>query len=83
MNKLIKSLPALALVLAATFAFAFSSPKVAAPEYGLDGSTWVNVENLEIGENYLCNESEQVCTRTAPSSSAPMVKEGTFEFIGE
>jgi hypothetical protein len=78
MIKFLKLLPALALVLAATFAFAFSSPQPAAPEYGHDGNNWINVENLQIGDDYVCNESEEVCTRSAPSETAPMVKEGTF-----
>ena len=61
----------------------FADPEVAAPEYGQNGSSWINVENLQIGEDYLCNDSDQVCTRSAPSATAPMVKEGTFEFLGE
>ncbi|QYH40546.1 hypothetical protein GYM62_17720 [Algoriphagus sp. NBT04N3] len=83
MNKLSKLLPALALVLGAFAAVAFTSPDKPQPEYGLDGSNWINVENLQIGQDYLCNESEEVCTRTAPSITAPMVKEGTFEFLGQ
>lgn len=83
MIKFLKLLPAIALVLAATFAFAFSSPQPFAPEYGQDGENWINVENLQIGDDYVCNESEEVCTRTAPSETAPMVKEGSFVFLGK
>jgi hypothetical protein len=83
MNKLLKLLPAFALVLAASFAFGFSSP-TNGPEYGLDGSQWKEVTGLIPGpDTYECNLSSQVCTRSAPNSTAPMVKQGVFIFNGD
>lgn len=78
MNKLLKLLPVFALVLAASFAFGFSSP-VNGPEYGLDGTEWVDVTGLLPGPStYLCNSAPEVCTRTAPDISAPQKRSGIF-----
>ena len=79
MNKLAKLLPALALVLAATFAFAFSPANTQTSEYGLDGETWINVTGLTPGPTtYQCNADPQACTRQAQNPSAPVVKTGIF-----
>lgn len=82
MNTLIKKLPLLAFVLAAFAAVAFTPPHDPQPEYGLDGSIWRDVTELEIDVNYQCNDSEQVCTRSAPSEQAAPMKPGTFVFLG-
>ncbi|MDF2159380.1 DUF6520 family protein [Algoriphagus sp. CAU 1675] len=59
MNRLIKLLPALALVLAAFAAFAFSSPQEEATEmYGFDGTHWYLIEGQE-GVTYLCDSDDQ------------------------
>lgn len=80
MNKLIKSLPALAMVLAATFAFAFSSPS--SPEYAQDQvnpSIWYDLTNVTPGPTtYDCDEVDDTCTRALPNDSAPMIAEGEF-----
>jgi hypothetical protein len=84
MNTLIKKLPLLAFVLAAFAALAFTSPVDTDPEYGFDGTDWQNVAELTIGVDYDCNlEPGQVCTRTAPSPAAPMVKPGIIEFLNK
>ena len=78
MNNLIKRLPLFAFILAAFGAFAFSSPPT--PEYGLSGSTWINVTGLTPGPTtYQCNQDPQACTREAPSPSSPVVKTGIFK----
>lgn len=82
MNTLIKKLPLLAFVLAAFAAVAFTPPHDPQPEYGLDGSIWRDATELEIDVNYQCNESEEVCTRSAPSEQAAPMKPGTFVFLG-
>lgn len=75
-------LPIIAFVFSAFIAVAFSGPKDLQPEYGLDGSTWRNVQGLTPGVEYECNLApEQVCTRSAPNPSAPMVKPGIIEFL--
>lgn len=80
MNKLIKLLPAFALVLAATFAFAFSP--AGAPEYAQDSSNpsiWYDLTGITPGPStYECDFSEDVCTRVLPNTSATMQKEGEF-----
>ena len=82
MNKLVKLLPVLALVMGAGFAMAFSGPQ-SGPEYGLDGSVWRNVTGLIPGPTtYECNEADEVCTRTAPNETAPMEKDGIFVYNG-
>lgn len=82
MNKTVKLLPVLGLVMGAGFAMAFSGPQ-SGPEYGLDGTEWRNVTGLIPGpDTYECDEAEVVCTRTAANSSAPMVKEGIFVYHG-
>lgn len=81
MNKLMSKLPLLAFVLAAFAAVAFTGSKDLQPEYGLDGSSWINVTGLTPGVDYDCDlDNELVCTRTAPDPSAPMVKPGIFVF---
>lgn len=82
MNKLIKLFPMLAMVLGAGFAMSFSGPQ-SGPEYGLDGSQWRNVTGVDPGPTtYECDEALTVCTRNAPNSSAPMVKDGIFIYHG-
>jgi hypothetical protein len=77
MIKFLKLLPALALVLAATFAFAFGPKQVS--EHGYDGQNWINVTGLTPGPStYQCNESTVTCTRQAANPSAPQVKPGIF-----
>lgn len=81
MEAITKRLPLLAFVLAAFAAVAFTGPQDHQPEYGLDESTWINVTALTPGVDYDCNlEEEEVCTRSAPNPSAPMVKPGIFVF---
>ncbi|MBN7817771.1 hypothetical protein [Algoriphagus pacificus] len=59
MNKLSKLLPALALVLGAFAAVAFTSPQPATGEYGLSGSVWYDVTGINPDEDtYVCNEDE-------------------------
>ncbi|OOG69924.1 DUF6520 family protein [Algoriphagus sp. A40] len=77
MIKFLKLLPALAIVLAATLAFAFAPAQTS--EYGYDGQNWINVTGLTPGPTtFLCNEDPQVCTRQAANHSAPQVKPGIF-----
>ncbi|WP_339880592.1 DUF6520 family protein [uncultured Algoriphagus sp.] len=79
MNKLAKLLPALAMVLGATFAFGFSPATPQTSEYGLSGSNWINVTGLTPGPStYQCNSASQVCTRQTPNSSGNPVKSGIF-----
>ena len=79
MNKLIDKLPLLAFVLAAVGTLAFTSPNDPGPEYGREGTIWIDVTPLTPGVDYDCNDAEQVCTRSAPDNNAPMVKEGIFD----
>lgn len=82
MNKVKGALPIFAFLFAAFAAVAFTPPHDPQPEYGLDGSIWRDVTELEIDVNYQCNESEEVCTRSAPSEQAAPMKPGTFVFLG-
>ncbi len=77
MNKTLKFLPALAMVLAAGLAFGFSPAQTS--EHGYDGQNWIDVTGLTPGpDTYQCNTSTVVCTREAPNQSAPPVKSGIF-----
>ncbi|MBE9170946.1 hypothetical protein IQ238_26680 [Pleurocapsales cyanobacterium LEGE 06147] len=58
MNKLSKLLPALALVLGATLAFAFSSPPQGTLK-ALVNNQWVEISE---SEPYLCDEAQTSCT---------------------
>ena len=68
MNKLSKLLPALALVLGATFAVAFSFPKTQTGMFGLDGTTWYDVTETDPDEDtYVCDQSDpEGCLYDAP-----------------
>lgn len=77
MIKFLKLLPALAMVLAATLAFAFAPAPPS--EHGFDGQNWIDVSGLTPGpDTYQCNTSTVACTREAPNPSAPVVKTGIF-----
>ena len=78
MNKLLKSLPAFGMVLAATFALAFTGPQT--EEWAqIDEENFVNVTGLTPGPTtYLCDSDPQACTRSAPNDSAPVIKTGLF-----
>ncbi|WP_143961191.1 hypothetical protein [Litoribacter populi] len=85
MKKLIKSLPALGLALAATIAFAFNSPNGEILEqyaYDSNEDVWYNLTGQSPGPTtYLCN-SGTVCTQERPHPDAPIVATGMFVKIG-
>ncbi|MFL0682779.1 MAG: hypothetical protein ACJLTB_06025 [Algoriphagus aquaeductus] len=68
MNKFLKLLPALALVLAAAFAVAFSFPKTQTGMFGKDGTIWYDVTETEPdNDTYLCDQSDpEGCLYDAP-----------------
>ena len=67
MKKLIKSLPALGLVLAASMAFAFNMPGEAQEKYGLDNGVWYDVTNTPMNEQtYQCDASTTSCLFDQP-----------------
>ncbi|MEB2777322.1 DUF6520 family protein [Algoriphagus sp. D3-2-R+10] len=87
MNKLIKSLPALALVLAATFAFAFGPKDLAMNQYGEATGQWYNVTGITPGPStYTCDQlTDAECLHDAvngnpinPDEDKVFVKRGTL-----
>lgn len=74
MNKLIKMLPALGMVLAATFAFAFTSAESDDPQFGTpdNGETWIQVNDPQNPVNYQCNAGSQACLYQDESMSNPI-----------
>lgn len=79
MNKVKGALPIIAFVFAAFAAFAFTPAQ--APEYALINGQWTDISNLDPGTDYVCDESTEVCTRSAPNPSASPMKPGQFELI--
>ncbi|QYH38958.1 hypothetical protein GYM62_09195 [Algoriphagus sp. NBT04N3] len=82
MNKLVKLLPALALVLGAFVALAFNMPGEFDPEYAQDPDNpeiWYDLSTVTPGPNtYECDDVQDICTRVLPSSSAAMKTSGEF-----
>ncbi|WP_143961305.1 DUF6520 family protein [Litoribacter populi] len=76
MKKLIKSLPALGLALAATMAFAFNMPSNQ-EEYAIhpENGNWIPLSGLVEGRDYQCDD-EGDCTYDAPNGN--VIKTGTF-----
>lgn len=72
MNKFLKLLPALALVLTAAFAVAFSFPKTQTSLFGKEGTTWYDVTGIDPDDDtYVCDEnSNQNCLFDAPNDLA-------------
>lgn len=68
MNKFLKLLPTLALVLGAAFALAFSFPKTQTGMFGLDGTTWYDVTETDPDDDtYVCDQSDpEGCLYDAP-----------------
>ena len=84
MKRLTNLLPALALVLGAFAAVAFTSPKVTTGEYGQAGGIWYDVEGINPDEDtYVCNSSpSQDCLFEEPStSSTPISTEMDKVFV--
>ncbi|OOG76444.1 DUF6520 family protein [Algoriphagus sp. A40] len=71
MNRILKFLPALALALAATFAFAFSPKGEATNQYGEDSNQWINVTGVTPGPTtYTCDVAEdEHCLYDAPNGN--------------
>ncbi|WP_074224467.1 DUF6520 family protein [Algoriphagus halophilus] len=71
MNKLMKSLPALALVLAATFAFAFSPKGESLSQFGEDSGQWIDVTGVTPGPStYTCDAAVDAhCLYDAPNGN--------------
>lgn len=87
MNKLIKSLPALAMALAATFAFAFSPKDAPMNQYGEAAGQWYNVTGITPGPStYTCDQlTNAECLHDAvngapinPGEDKVFVKRGTL-----
>lgn len=71
MNKLAKLLPALALVLGATLAFAFSPKGDTTSQYGQDSGQWIDVTGVTPGPTtYTCDATVDMhCLYDAPNGN--------------
>ncbi|MBS9525988.1 hypothetical protein KIH41_02260 [Litoribacter ruber] len=76
MKKIVKSLPALGLALAATMAFAFNMPSKTNQVKFADHPTLgpINVTNWTLGEDYECDSGDQ-CTY---DENGMTVEQGAF-----
>lgn len=80
MNKFVKLIPMLALVLGASLAFTQAGDLD--PEFAQDPDNpaiWYDLSAVTPGPNtFECDEVEDICTRVLPSSSATMKRSGEF-----
>ncbi|MBT0812990.1 hypothetical protein KIH41_17010 [Litoribacter ruber] len=79
MKKIVKSLPALGLALAASMAFAFNMPSSTQDLYGLDPEHgWININEMPPGASYSCDNSGD-CLYDGVNGTP--VTSGTFRYI--